>query len=58
VREQDRVGSIDVGKNADIIVTDVKEYEEIPYWFAHNRIRSVLKDGRLVADNTKGGELN
>jgi imidazolonepropionase len=58
VQEQDRIGSIAVGKDADIIVTDVKHYEEIPYWFAQNRIRTVLKAGKIIYDNSKGGDLN
>jgi imidazolonepropionase len=58
VQEQDRIGSIAVGKDADIIVTDVKQYEELPYWFAQNHIRTVLKAGKIVYDNSKGGDLN
>jgi imidazolonepropionase len=58
VQEQDRIGSIETGKDADIIVTDVKHYEELPYWFAQNCIRSVLKAGRIVVDSIKGGDLN
>lgn len=58
VQEQERLGSIDVGKDADIVITDVGKYEEIPYWFAQNRVRFVLKGGKIVIDNTKGGDLN
>ena len=58
VQEQERIGSIRIGKDADIIITDVKQYEELPYWFAQNRIRYVLKAGKIVVDNVKGGELN
>jgi imidazolonepropionase len=58
VQEQGRIGSIEVGKDADIIITDVKHYEELPYWFAQNRISYVVKSGRVVVDNRKGGDIN
>jgi len=50
VKEADSVGSLRKGKQADIIIMNVKNYEEIPYWFAQNRILYVLKKGRLVVN--------
>lgn len=58
LQEHDRVGSIEEGKDADVIITDVKRYEELPYWFAQNRIQYVLKTGRVVVENIKGGTIN
>jgi len=34
LRLQDRKGSIEQGKDADLAVFDVEDYREIPYWFA------------------------
>lgn len=44
----DRVGSLEVGKDADIIILDVKSYQEIPYWFGHNPVSVVIKKGKIV----------
>jgi len=48
VRRQDRVGSIDPGKQADIAVYDVGDYREIPYFAAVNFCVATFKRGRLV----------
>jgi len=45
VREEKR-GSIEVGKKADILVCDRKN--EIPYWFGFNAVRYVVKDGKVI----------
>jgi len=49
LRLQDRKGSIEQGKDADLAVFDVEDYREIPYWVASNRCAfTVLRGfGRL-----------
>ena len=47
VREEKR-GSIEVGKKADILVCDRKNENEIPYWFGFNPVRYVVKDGKVI----------
>ncbi len=42
------VGSIEVGKKADIIILDVPNYQHIPYHFGVNHVEKVIKDGVLV----------
>jgi imidazolonepropionase len=42
LRLQDRKGSIESGKDADLAVFSVKDYREIPYWFADNRCKFVV----------------
>ena len=55
LRLQDRKGSIDPGKDADLAVFEVEDYREIPYWFASNRCAMTVLGGALmVADG--GGE--
>ncbi len=43
-----RVGSIERGKRADVIVLDVPTHEHIPYRFGTNLCSVVVKDGMLV----------
>jgi imidazolonepropionase len=48
VRRQDRLGSIESGKQADIAVYDVTDYREIPYFAAVNFCTATFKRGELV----------
>lgn len=48
VRRQDRLGSIEPGKQADIAVFDVSDYREIPYFAAVNFCVATFKRGELV----------
>lgn len=48
VRRQDRTGSIEKGKQADIAVYDVGDYREIPYFTAVNFCVATFKRGELV----------
>jgi imidazolonepropionase len=54
IRRQDRVGSIEVGKQADIAVYDLKDYREIPYYAALNFCTAVFKRGELVYESNRG----
>ncbi len=47
VREEKR-GSIEVGKKADILVCDCENENEIPYWFGFNPVRYVVKNGKVI----------
>jgi imidazolonepropionase len=48
IRRQDRIGSIEAGKQADIAVFDVNDYREIPYYAAMNFCSAVFKRGQRV----------
>jgi len=41
----DKVGSIEVGKKADIIVLDIAHHRQLPYWFGVNLATTVVKNG-------------
>jgi len=41
----DRIGSIEVGKKADIIVLDIPHHQQLPYWFGINLVARVVKNG-------------
>ena len=44
----DKCGSIDLGKNADIIIWDINDPIQIPYKFSINPIKSVIKSGKII----------
>jgi len=45
LRLADRKGSGEVGKDADFVVFDVKDYREIPYWFGANHCVLAILNG-------------
>jgi imidazolonepropionase len=46
LRRADRIGSIEVGKYADLAVFAVEDYREIPYYFGVNHCRLTLCEGK------------
>jgi len=44
----DRIGSLEVGKQADLVIYDVPDYRQIFYHFGVNHVERVLKRGRVV----------
>lgn len=48
INRQDSVGSIEKGKKADIVMWDVKSYQELQYLFGVNHVQSVWKNGKKV----------
>ncbi|MCK4434983.1 imidazolonepropionase, partial [Candidatus Bathyarchaeota archaeon] len=44
----DEVGSLEVGKKADVIILDVPNHKFLGYRFGVNLVDKVIKDGRLV----------
>lgn len=53
VRRQDRLGSIERGKQADISVYEVGDYREIPYFAAVNFCTATFKRGELVYEQNR-----
>lgn len=43
-----QIGSIEVGKQADLVILDVSDYREIPYHFGVNLVRTTIKKGRPI----------
>ena len=43
-----RVGSIEVGKQADLLILKEGDYRHIAYYFGHNPIDMVIKNGLIV----------
>jgi imidazolonepropionase len=44
----DRVGSIEVGKQADLLIVDAPDYRHVAYQFGINLVEGVVKRGRLL----------
>ena len=44
-----RVGSLEAGKQADLLVLDLPDYRHLAYRFGTNPVRTVIKRGRVVA---------
>jgi imidazolonepropionase len=48
LRRADRIGSLEAGKQADLIVLNVDDYREIPYYFAVNHCGMTVKRGEII----------
>jgi imidazolonepropionase len=48
LRREKRIGSLEVGKQADIAVFEVADYQEIPYYFGVNHCWMTMKRGRVI----------
>lgn len=53
-----RIGSIEVGKQADLIMLDIYDYNQLPYYFGINHVNTVIKQGRLVVKGRQMLDLN
>ncbi|MFT9497059.1 imidazolonepropionase [Anaerosolibacter sp.] len=53
VGRADKIGSIDVGKQGDIIILEFPSYKYIPYHIAVSTVEKVVKKGVLVFDKEK-----
>lgn len=45
---QERKGSIEAGKDADLAIFDAADYREIPYWFGTNRCVATVLNGERI----------
>jgi imidazolonepropionase len=57
VNRADEIGSIDIGKKADIVILEFPSYKFIPYHVGVSTVEKVVKNGKLVFDKNKGGTL-
>ena len=47
----EKIGSIEVGKQADLLILDTNDYREIDYEFGGNFVEKVFKKGKIVYEN-------
>jgi len=45
-----RVGSIEVGKQADLVILDAPDYRHVMYEFGGNSVKTVIKNGNITAE--------
>jgi imidazolonepropionase len=48
LRRSHRLGSLEVGKQADLIILDVPDFRHLFYHFGMNHVWRVIKRGRVV----------
>jgi imidazolonepropionase len=48
LRRETRIGSLEVGKQADLAVFEVADYREIPYYFGMNTCWATMKQGEII----------
>lgn len=48
INRQQTIGSLEVGKQADIVMWNVKSYQELQYLFGVNHVQAVWKNGKKV----------
>ena len=46
----DRVGSIEPGKQADLLLVDAPDYRHLVYWLGPNLVEGVVKRGRVMGN--------
>jgi len=49
---ENEIGSLDIGKKADVLVLDIPNYRYLPYHFGVDHIEYVVKKGRIVHKRT------
>jgi len=47
----DEIGSIEVGKKADILIMDMPSYQYLPYHFGSNNVETVIKNGEVIRES-------
>jgi imidazolonepropionase len=48
---EDKVGSLEVGKQADVVILDTPSHRHIPYRMGQGVVSTVVKKGRLLVDD-------
>ncbi len=51
IGEEDCAGSLDVGKQADILILDAPSHEHLCYHFGVNLVETVVKNGKVVVES-------
>jgi imidazolonepropionase len=51
IRRSSDVGSIELGKKCDLLITNLNDYQEIPYRLGSNIVTKVVKSGSIISDS-------
>jgi len=49
IQREDRVGSIEPGKQADLLILSVNDFRHLAYRFGSNLVQTVIKKGRVYS---------
>ncbi|MCZ2120676.1 MAG: imidazolonepropionase [Anaerolineales bacterium] len=52
IRRSDLIGSIEVGKQADLIILSVNDYRQLGYRYGSNLVKKIIKRGRIYSVDT------
>lgn len=55
IGREDVVGSLELGKQADLLILEVEDYRHLGYRFGTNLVQTVVKKGRIVVDRSRNG---
>jgi len=53
INMEKKVGSLEVGKQADVLIMDLNDYRKIPYHFGVNHVLHVIKKGKIEVFNSR-----
>jgi imidazolonepropionase len=53
IGRDDQVGSLEPGKQADILILDVPDFRHLGYRFGGNLVKAVIKKGNLIWERRK-----
>ncbi|MBI1729857.1 imidazolonepropionase [Candidatus Acetothermia bacterium] len=51
-------GSLEEGKRGDLVVLDLKNYRQIPYFFGHGVVHAVVASGKIIYERESGLAAN
>ena len=52
LRRGNKIGSLEAGKIADILIWEFKDYRDLSNWTGYSPLQKVIKDGRVTLDNS------
>jgi imidazolonepropionase len=52
IQRADQIGSLEPGKQADILILNVSDYRHLGYRFATNLVQKVIKRGKVVLSSS------
>lgn len=50
IRKFDEIGSLEVGKKADLVILNIPNYQYLPYHFGVNHVSRVIKNGKIAVE--------
>jgi len=48
LKRENFIGSLETGKKADLLISDISDYTHMPFYFGTNQVLTVIKNGKIV----------